>query len=41
MKELKVKPIFGGHQIYQEIVNYPPRGVKYIGVSNGTKSGKY
>ncbi len=38
---IKVKPIFGAHQIYQEIVNYPPKGVKYIGVSNQTKKGEY
>ena len=41
MKKIKVKTIFGGHQIYQEIVNYPPRGVEYIGVSEETVSGKY
>lgn len=41
MKEIKVKTIFGGHQIYQEIVNYSPRGVEYVGVSKETVSGKY
>jgi len=38
---MKVNTIFGGHQIYQEIVNYPPKGVEYIGVSEETKEGKY
>lgn len=38
---IKVKPIFGAHQIYQEIVNYPPKGVEYLGVSNQTKKGEY
>jgi len=41
MEKIKVKTIFGGHQIYQEIVNYPPKEVEYIGVSGGTKEGKY
>ena len=41
MEKIKIKTIFGGHQIYQEIVNYPPRGVEYIGVSKETVSGKY
>jgi glycosyltransferase involved in cell wall biosynthesis len=41
IKNIKIKPIFGGHQIYQEIVNYPPEGVEYLGVSSGTKGGKY
>jgi len=40
-RKIRVKPIFGGHQIYQEIVNYPPKGVEYLGVSSGTKTGKY
>ncbi len=39
--KIKVKPIFGAHQIYQEIVNYPPRGVEYLGVSKQTKKGEY
>ncbi len=38
---IKVKSIFGAHQIYQEIVNYPPKGVEYVGVSNQTKKGEY
>jgi len=41
IKQIKVKTIFGGHQIYQEIVNYPPQGVEYLGVSKETVSGKY
>lgn len=41
MKKIKIKPIFGTHQIYQEIVNYPPEGVEYLGVGNETKKGKY
>ena len=41
MEKIKVKPIFGNHQIYQEIVNYPPMGIEYIGVSKDTISGKY
>ena len=38
---IKIKQIFGAHQIYQEIVNYPPRGVEYLGVSGQTKKGTY
>ena len=41
MKKIKIKTIFGSHQIYQEIVNYPPEGVKYIGVSKATAKGEY
>ena len=41
MKEIVVKPIFGAHQIYQEIVNYPPKNVEYIGVSKETQKGNY
>jgi len=41
METIRVKPIFGGHQIYQEIVNYPPKGVEYVGVSKETTGGKY
>lgn len=38
---IKIKQIFGAHQIYQEIVNYPPEGVSYLGVSGQTKKGTY
>jgi len=41
MRKIKVKPIFGAHQIYQEIANYPPEGVEYVGVSGETKKGTY
>ena len=41
MKKIKVKPIFGAHQIYQEIANYPPKDVEYLGVSGETKQGQY
>ena len=41
MKKIRVRPVFGGHQIYQEIVNYPPKGVEYVGVSKETMGGKY
>ena len=41
MNKIKIKPIFGSHQIYQEIVNYPPKNVEYIGVRRDTKKGKY
>lgn len=41
MNKIKVKPIFGTHQIYQEIVNYPPKGVEYVGVGKSTKKGRY
>lgn len=41
MKKIKVKPIFGAHQIYQEIVNFPPKGVEYLGVGKNIKKGKY
>ena len=32
MNEIRIKPIFGSHQIYQEIVNYPPKGIEYVGI---------
>jgi len=41
MKEIKVKAIFGAHQIYQEIANYPPKNVKYLGISKETSTGSY
>lgn len=41
MKKIKIKLVFGSHQIYQEIVNYPPKNVEYIGVKKETKKGKY
>jgi glycosyltransferase involved in cell wall biosynthesis len=41
MKEIKIKQIFGTHQIYQEIVNFPPEGIQYLGVSGETKKGEY
>lgn len=41
MKKIKVKPIFGAHQIYQEIANYPPENVEYAGISKDTSEGKY
>tara|TARA_Y100000310_G_scaffold283931_1_gene306265 strand:- start:337 stop:1461 length:1125 start_codon:yes stop_codon:yes gene_type:complete len=41
MKKIKVKTIFGAHQIYQEIVNNPPKNVEYVGVSTETSQGKY
>jgi len=40
-RKIRVKLIFGGHQIYQEIVNYPPKNVEYLGVSKETQKGKY
>ena len=40
-KKIRVKQIFGGHQIYQEIVNFPPRDVEYLNVSKETGEGKY
>jgi len=40
-KKIKVKQIFGGHQIYQEIVNFPPKDVEYLNVSNETRGGEY
>jgi glycosyltransferase involved in cell wall biosynthesis len=39
--KIKVKPIFGAHQIYQEIVNNAPEGVEYQNVSSSTAQGKY
>ena len=41
MKKIRVKPIFGTHQIYQEIVNHPPKNVEYVGVGKNIKEGKY
>jgi len=41
MKKIRVKTIFGGHQIYQEIVNFPPKEVEYLGVSSQTTGGEY
>jgi len=41
MKKIKVLPIFGGHQIYQEIVNFPPENIEYVGVGEETKQGRY
>jgi glycosyltransferase involved in cell wall biosynthesis len=41
MKKIRVKPIFGNHQIYQEIVNHPPKGVEYLGIKESTRKGKY
>lgn len=41
MKEIKIKQIFGAHQIYQEIANYPPEGIRYLGVGKETKKGRY
>ena len=40
-KKIKVKQIFGGHQIYQEIVNFPPKNVEYLKVSRETRGGEY
>jgi glycosyltransferase involved in cell wall biosynthesis len=41
VEKIKVKQIFGAHQIYQEIVNFPPEGIEYLGVSGETKKGNY
>jgi len=41
MKEIKIKTIFGAHQIYQELANYPPEGIRYLGISKDTGEGKY
>jgi len=41
MKKIKVKSIFGAHQIYQEIANYPPKNVEYVGLSKETIKGRY
>jgi len=40
-KKIRVKQIFGGHQIYQEIVNFPPKDVEYLKVSKETEEGEY
>lgn len=36
-----VKFLGGAHPIYQEMVNYPPNGVEYVGVNKSTIAGKY
>ena len=41
MKNIKVKAIFGAWQGYQEIANYPPKGIEYIGISKDTIKGRY
>lgn len=41
MEKIKVKPIFGSHQIYQEIMNYPPKNAEYIGGRKSTVKGGY
>ena len=41
MNKIKIRPIFGSHQIYQEIVNYPPKRIEYVGIGKGTKKGRY
>jgi len=41
MKKIRVKTIFGNHQIYQEIANHPPSNVDYLGISDKTVEGKY
>ncbi len=40
-RKINVKQIFGAHQIYQEIINFPPKDVKYLGASDETKKGNY
>ena len=40
-KDINVRQVFGAHQIYQEIVNFPPEGVNYLGISKETKKGNY
>lgn len=40
-KKIKVRAVFGAHQIYQEIANNPPKGVEYSGITKKTASGKY
>lgn len=41
MRPIRVKALFGAWQGYQEIVNHPPEGVKYVGISGETKKGEY
>jgi len=41
MKKIKVKAIFGSWQGYQEMVNFPPKDVEYLGVGRGTKRAEY
>ena len=41
MKKIRVKAIFGTWQGYQEIVNYPPEGIEYVGISKETSKGNY
>jgi len=38
---IKVKPIFGTHQIYQELANNPPENVEYVGIKKSTRKGEY
>jgi len=40
-EKIKIKTIFGTHQIYQEILNHPPKNVEYLGASEKTKRGEY
>jgi glycosyltransferase involved in cell wall biosynthesis len=40
-KKIRIRQIFGTHQIYQEIVNYPPKGVEYQHVGKSTSEGQY
>jgi glycosyltransferase involved in cell wall biosynthesis len=40
-QKIKVRFLGGTHAIYQEIVNYPPENVEYVGVQKSTKQGKY
>ena len=41
MKKIKVRALLGSWQGYQEIVNYPPKGIEYQGISKGTSQGTY
>lgn len=41
MNKIKVKQIFGNFTFYQEMVNYHPEGVEYLGVGKEVKKGKY
>jgi len=40
-KKIRVKTFFGAHQIYQEIVNNPPKNVEYLGIKKETFKGTY
>ncbi len=40
-KKIKVRTVFGAHQIYQEMANHPPKNVKYGGLKSSTESGRY